>query len=232
MNTFNRVVIIIGTIILVVACAFLFLIPHRFLISVGNWMVNLGEQLLQVVPWVRLAVGIVLTLLIVLAGLFFIYLEVRKRRPKYIRVKELSGGMATLSIDSIIQQLEYRIDPLRNVIRVDPRVKAKGQQVAATVDVTVTPGTNVPKMAAQLVDIVRQVLTDDLGLEVAGDPEVRITVAPPPEGRRGGARPPVPQQQSQSPRPRSARPAASPRVPRETPDWAGPNSEKEEGSDS
>ncbi|MGC9356586.1 MAG: hypothetical protein ACP5GX_01910 [Anaerolineae bacterium] len=184
MNTFNRVVIVVVLLVLIPLVSVLFVLPHNILFNVGTWMVNLGESLSQVQNVVRIVVGVILALLFDLLALFLVYLEVRRKRSRFIRVQEMSGGMATLSVDSIVQQLEYRIDPMPKVITVKPSVRAKGNKVKATVDVTVSPGGNVPQMAAKLVDTVEEVLVSDLGLQTAGDPEIRMKVAPPPRGKK------------------------------------------------
>jgi len=200
MNTFNRVVMVALLLILIPVMTLVFVIPHRVLFNAGIWMQDLGEQLWQMRPALRLIVGILLALAFdILVGLLF-YFEVRRKRQRFIRVEELSGGLATLSVESITQQLQYRLDPLPDVIKVAPEVKAKGNKVQAVVDVTVTPGANVPQMATELVGRVKQVLTEDLGLHVAGDPQIRMRVAPRPAGR-------VPAQKRKAPEPEPIMPS-------------------------
>lgn len=183
MNTFNRVVIVILLLVLIPTTSVLFVIPHRILYNVGTWMRGVGEQLDQMRPILRLPIGILLALAFDLLAALLVYFEVRRTRKRFIRVQELSGGMATLSIESIVEQLQYHLDPLPDVIKVSPEVQAKGNKVQATVDVTVRRGANVPQMAAELVERVKQVLVEDLGLSVASDPQVRIRVAPKPSER-------------------------------------------------
>ncbi len=221
MKTFNRIVIIFALLVLMAACTLLFIFPHPVLTTVGQWLVDLGEQILQIVPGIRLAVGVVLALIFNVIAIFLIYLEVRKQRARFIRVKELSGGMATLNVDSIKEQLQYRIDPLPNVVNVASEIKAKGQKVGAVVNVTVAPGSNVPEMASRLVEVSRDVLSRELGLEVAGDPEIRMTVAGHGEKGRPAARRERPQEQS---RPREERP-----LPEPEPEWSFSELEEEDG---
>ena len=215
MNTFNRVVMVILLLVLLPLVSVLFVIPHVILPDVGTWMTNLGHQLLSLQPWLRLGGGILLALLFDALAIFLIVMELRRPRRKFIRVQELSGGTATLSVESIVEQLQYRLDPLPNVIKVEPAVRAKGNKVAAVVDVTVAPGVNVPAMAARLVDTVKEALTEDLGLQVAGVPQVRIKVAQPPEGKAPRSQPPVPPA-------RSLPSAPTPSYPEKPLEWAGP----------
>jgi len=182
LNTVNRVFIVILCLVLMVVLTALFLIPHEVLISLGEWMAQWGRYFLSRSPWTRLGIGVVLALIVDLGLAFVIFLEVKRPRKRDIRVQQATGGMVTISIDSVVEQLKYALDPMEGVIEVDPHIKAKGDKVQAVVDVTVTKGRNIPTMAQQLVREVKNALTQDLGLEVAGDPEVRIRVHPKAEG--------------------------------------------------
>jgi hypothetical protein len=184
MNTFNRVVIVVLFLILIPLLSVLFVIPHSVLYNVGGWMRNLGEQLWTSPAWVRLPLGILLALIFDAVAAFIIYLEVRRPHKRFIHVQQRSGGEARLAVDSIVQQLKYKLEPMPNVIKVEPVVKAKGNKVQAEVDVTVAPEGNVPEMAAQLVEGVKDVLTAELGLNVAGEPAVQMTVATAPRGAK------------------------------------------------
>lgn len=204
MNTFNRVVIVVLLLVLIPLVSMVFVIPHVILSDAGIWLTSMGEQLWAMSPWMRLGGGILLALLFDLLAIFVIYLEVRRGRKRFIRVQEISGGMATLSIESIVQQLQYRLDPLANVVEVKSTVKAKGNKVDAAVDVTVAPGSNVPEMAARLVEVTRRALTEDLGLQVAHDPQVRMKVAALPPGRKPPAARPIAPPQPVVPEPSSS----------------------------
>ncbi len=223
MNTFNRVVIVVLLLVLLPLVSVLFVIPHVILPDMGLWVTNLGYQLWAMEPWQRLGGGILLALIFDALAVSLIVMELRRPRRKFIRVQELSGGTATLSVESVVEQLQYRLDPLPNVIEVKPAVRAKGNKVAALVDVTVAPGVNVPAMASRLVEAVREVLMEDLGLQVAGAPQVRLKVAPPPKGKPSRSQPPVPPARSLPtvPPARSLPPAPAPSYPEKPLEWAG-----------
>jgi uncharacterized alkaline shock family protein YloU len=182
LNTVNRVFIVILCLVLMVALTTLFLIPHEVLIRLGEWMAQWGHYFLSRSPWARLGIGVLLALIVDVGLAVVIYLEVKRKRKRYIRVQQAAGGMVNISIDSVVEQLKYKLDPVTGVVEVKPNIKAKGDKVQAVVDVTVTKGHNIPTMAQQLVQEVKTALAQDLGLEVAGDPEVRIRVHPKVEG--------------------------------------------------
>ncbi len=213
MNTVNRIVIVVVLLALMAALTAVFVLPHILLINIGEWLKNAGQYFdNQVQPAWRLVGGLFLSLIVDLVILFLIFLEVRPARKRFIRVQQVTGGMAAISGESIVQQLIYKLDPLPNVIKVAPKVHAKKDKVQAIVDVDVEAGADVPGLATQLMGVVKAVLSDDLGLQVYGQPEVRIKVAPAPttvvKKSRPAAEEPLPPQ---------------PAVPEEKPrEWAGP----------
>lgn len=180
MNTVNRIVIVIVLLALIAALTAVFVLPHVLLINIGNWIVQSGQYFNQMQPAWRLVGGLFLALIADLLILLLIFLEVRPGRKRFIRVQQVTGGMAAISGESIVQQLVYKLDPLPDVIKVTPKVHAKRDKVQAIVDVDVEAGADVPGLATQLMGVVKTVLSDDLGLQVYGQPEVRIKVAPAP----------------------------------------------------
>lgn len=234
MNIFNRVVVVLTLLVLIVLVTATAVIPHIVLVDAGNWLSGWGNYLdAQIAPGWRLAGGIAVALIFDLIALVLLYLELRPRRKRYIRVQQVRGGMATIETDSIIQQLKYKLDPMPGVLEVAPKVNAKRDKVQAKVDVEVSAGVNVPERAAQLMNVVQSVLVDDLGLQVYGKPEVRIKVAKP------TGRPPVMQPEPRSrpepkpePQPQPFEPEPTPEEsPKKTPDWLGGSSEEEKGDE-
>jgi len=207
MNTFNRIVVVLVLIALILLVSVLGVIPHVILSDVGHWAVTLGEQLWAAQVAVRLGIGVLLALLFDALAIALIYFEVRPQRQRFIRVENLAGGMATVSVESVVRQLEYRLAPIPNVIAVRPKIQAGRGKVQAVVNVDVGTGVNVPQMASRLVEEVKEVLNTEMGLQLAGEPEVRITVLPQPEGRR------APQPQPAAP----VAPVTPPTIPAATP---------------
>ena len=225
MNTINRVVIVILLLTLMVLLTTVFVLPHVVFTNVGEWMMQWGEFFSTLDPqWLRWVVGLFLALILDALIAFLIFLEVRRTRKQYIRVQQVTGGMATISIESIVQQLQYNLDPIADVIKVAPKVNSKRDKVQAVVNVEVSAGANVPSMATALMGVVQKVLIDTLGLQVYGQPEVRIKVipGPRPSGKRPGT--PTPEPSPIAPPVPLEEPKAwtGPSPSEESPDWAGP----------
>jgi hypothetical protein len=180
MNLFNRIVVILLLIVSIPVLTIVLAVPQNVLVNAGDQMMSFGYSVNNIQPsWLRLAGGILIALIWDALAIFLLIREIKPGRKRYISVKEISGGMAQINPDSIVQQLDYAIDPLPGIIKVKPKVTAKRDKVRAEVDVTVRATTDVPKLATDLVEVIRQVLSKELGLQVAGDPQVRITVASP-----------------------------------------------------
>lgn len=219
MNTLNRVVIVVALLALMALVTAVCVLPHILLTNVGEWLVNLGRYFNTVQPVWRLILGLLLALFLNVVILFLIFLEVRPEHRRFIRVQQVTGGMATISTDSITQQVAYKLDPIPGVLKVSPKINAKGDKVRAVVDVEVAAGSDVPDLASQLMEAVKTVLADSLGLQVYGQPEVRIKVAasPTPVVKK-------PQPVKEKPAPEEPR-QPLPEKPIEVPppqEWAGP----------
>jgi hypothetical protein len=227
MNTINRVIIVVALLALMALLTAVCVLPHVILTNVGQWLVDLGHYFNSVQPAWRLVLGLLLALLLNIIILFLIFLEVRPAHRRFIRVQQVTGGMATISTDSITQQLAYQLDPIPGVLKVAPKVTAKGDKVRAIVDVEVAAGSDVPNLATELMEAVTTVLADNLGLQVYGQPEVRIKVAasPTPVVKK-----PQPKKEKPAPEtPHQTQPETPPQLPPETPsetppsqEWAGP----------
>lgn len=221
MNIFNRIILVLTLLVLIVLVTATAVIPHIVLVDVGGWLMDWGDYFGRVQSGWRLAGGIAIAVVFDIIALLLLYLELRPKRKGYIRVQQVRGGMATIGTDSIIQQLKYKIDPLPGVIEVEPHVNAKRDKVQATVDVEVSAGVNVPARAGQLMGVVQSVLTEDLGLQVYGQPEVRIKVAKP-TGKLPAPRP----------EPEPFEPEGTfEESPEPSQEWVGPSSEEEEGDE-
>ena len=190
-NTLNRVVFVIVCLVLIAALTALFLLPQIVLRAVGQWMLNWGSYIQSIDPWVRLGVGVALAVVIDITLAIIIILEVRRPRSRFLRVQQVAGGMANISTESVVALLQHRLEPLPGVIRVTPKIRAKGNRVTAWVDAGVARGTNVPQVANKLITVIQLVLTEELGLQISGQPEVQVTVVQPTGSAPAGSAPAI-----------------------------------------
>jgi len=180
-NTINRIILVVLLLALMVMLTLALILPHVVLTGIGEALVQWGEASAEMSPqWLRWVGSVFIAFVADALLAFLIYLEVRRSRKQYIRVQQVTGGMATVSTESIVQQLQQNLETVADVVKVAPKITAKRDKVQAIIDVEVRAGANVPGMATALISAVQRVLTEGLGLQVYNQPEVRIKVLPGP----------------------------------------------------
>ncbi|MDF1514782.1 MAG: alkaline shock response membrane anchor protein AmaP [Anaerolineae bacterium] len=193
MNIFNRIVLVLLLLGLMIISTIIFIFPDQILGVVGHFLIDWGEYFAwvnQEQPVMRLVISISLAFVVDLILLLLIFLEVKPKRKRFIKVERANGGKATVSIDSIVRQLLYKLDPLPGVVKVTPTIHPKGDKILARIDVVATRELAVPQLADQLITTAKEALSEDLGLVIAGEPQVRMRII---DGvRQSSALPPSP----------------------------------------
>ena len=186
MNVFNRIVMILSVLFWIALVVFAMLDP---LTVIGFAADNLDyyEQLMfdEVFFYYFIAgAGALLLFLLIL-----LWLEIRHRRYKTVRIRGKGRGTGELSIDSVAQSLEYRVDELLGVRKVRPRVTSRGKDVLIVLDLDTSPTVNIPILTEQVVKLCQDVVEGQLGLRIHGKVRVNITHEPYPRGTMPVARP-------------------------------------------
>ncbi len=174
MNTLNRVVIVVLLLFVMVLCSLTLIVPLRTLQTIAQQTGALADLLGRVRPIVRLPVGILLALIVDLVGVLFVILEVRRPAVNSISVEQAAGGEVTLSVASIADQLNAEIGQLPEVMQVKPKVSAGRKGVVVELDARIAAETGVPNKAERIVETVRRVVEQKMGLRLARPPKVNI----------------------------------------------------------
>ncbi len=180
MNTFNRVVMIVLLLVLLVLSFVTALVPFFVLDALIQFLMTTRSSLANMYhtgPFIFMIaqVGIVLALVIIFGTL--LVLEIRRSKPPVVRVTTPDGKPATILVDSVAMRLRYHLDQLADVIDVRPDVKAKGDVVHVTVEVETSPDINVPMKTQEILHLIREVVEERMGLKL-GRADVRIKHAP------------------------------------------------------
>jgi uncharacterized alkaline shock family protein YloU len=174
MNTLNRVVVVLLLLFAMVLCSLAFIVPLRTLQTIAQQAGALADMLGRVRPVVRLPVGILLALIVDLVGILFIILEVRRPEVRSINVEQAAGGEVTLSVASIADQLKAELSQLPEIIQAKPKVSAKRKGVVVELDARIAAETEVPDKAERIVETIRRVVEQRMGLKLARPPKVNI----------------------------------------------------------
>jgi uncharacterized alkaline shock family protein YloU len=120
-------------------------------------------------------------------GLLLLALELIRIRKSTVKLRDGSGELV---MNGVAGHLAYYVDLLPDVLRAKPQVKSTGKGVRTTLYVETAPGINVPEKSSEISQTARQVLEEQLGLQVKGD--IRVVIKPVALPRpRQGKRPPV-----------------------------------------
>jgi hypothetical protein len=198
MNTFNRIVLVILLLAAMILCSFVFVVPVQALRVLAQQAGGVADFLARVRPVVRLLVGILLALIVDLVCILLIVLEVRRSASRSIRVEQASGGEVTLSIASIADQVKAEVNQLPEVLQAKPKVTAKRKGVLVELDAKIAAEAGVPGKAEKIVETVRRVVEEKMGLRLARAPKVNIEAVRQAPGTRVAEPPAAPSEASES----------------------------------
>lgn len=166
MNVLNRVIAIVLLVIIAALMAALIYIaavmPEAAIQTVGNAVNSLQGNL----TFLNKVIFFVVTGLILLAALLLLWLEVRRPQVRAIQVQDVSGGEARVTIDSIVQRLEYNISRLQDVTAVKPYVTGRGNGVEVLLSLQTTPEIDIPMKTEEVVQAAREVIETQMGLRL------------------------------------------------------------------
>ncbi|MFZ5918273.1 MAG: hypothetical protein ACOYZ7_15125 [Chloroflexota bacterium] len=166
MNAFNRLVVILLVLVLMITLTVFLVVPKPILTGSQKVAADFHAYLDRFHDLFLLAVGVVVALVIDLLGLFFLYLEIRRPRVKAIKVQKVSGGDAVVSVDSIARRLTYHVDQLADVISVRPKISASGGGVEVDLEVEISPQIDIPMKDEEIRQVATQVVEEQMGLKL------------------------------------------------------------------
>ncbi|MGI6381539.1 MAG: alkaline shock response membrane anchor protein AmaP [Anaerolineae bacterium] len=179
MNVFNRIVVVLLFLGLIALAVFAVARPLQLLDWAQTNLALFGEQVFDAAFWQMFSIGayVLIALLVIL-----LWLEVRRRRRKTVRVKTRAKSDAQLALDSVAHSLEYRIDELAGVRKVVPKIRSYGKSAAIQLDLDTSPSVNIGLLTDQIVDMVHDIVEGQLGLKIAGKVHVNVHHEPYPKG--------------------------------------------------
>lgn len=182
MNLFNRIIVILLLIALILVSAAVIVLPKQALTVATDFVEALGSYISTFQGWVLMTIAL---LGLIALSLVLLWLEVRRPGPKTVRVEKISGGEARVAVESVARRLQYNLDQLPQVLAVKPRVTARGKRVDITLDIETTQDVNIPAKTEEMSQITRSVVEEQMGLRLGKMVvSVRHTAIPPSEGHK------------------------------------------------
>lgn len=166
MNAFNRLVVILLILGLMISLTIFLVVPIPILEFLRNGADNLAQTLSGYGALLVLAVGVVLAVIIDAFGTFLLFLEVRRPRVRAIKVQKVTGGDAVVSVASISKRLSYHIDQLADVVSCRPRISARGGGIDIDLEVEISPEIDIPMKDEEIRQVATQVVEEQMGLKM------------------------------------------------------------------
>lgn len=172
MRVFNRVVVVLLCLAIIAVAILLLAVPVRVVDSVVATLGAFRNSLAD--PTFAAITALILAVLALLALLVLVLQFLRRRQPT-VRIYAQGRGNARLRVESVAQTLEYRIDELPGVRRVEPHLFSRGKDLSVALDVDAAPDANIPALSDQIIDRTLRILEGELGLQVHG--RIRLDIS-------------------------------------------------------
>lgn len=178
MNVFNRVVVILLLLGIIVVLFIVMVAPLPTIKFLEQWLLFL-EANLPMINWLIFApAGIFSIILCIL----LLWLEIRRPGVRTIEVGEISGGTARVAIRSIASRLEHEITQLSGVVKATPKISGRGGSVMVKLDLETSPDIEVPAKTEEVCQVTKEVIEENLGLKL-GEVTVSVRHAPYPKAQ-------------------------------------------------
>jgi hypothetical protein len=182
----NRVVVILLILTIMLLVPALLVFPEQAVLVlryIADIIQANVDWLQSLAPGARIGMRLILSALgmvvFVIGGLLLV-VEVIRIRRNTVKLKDGSGKVIMSGIEEL---LSYHVDLLPDVVFARPAVQSTGQGVRVTLYVETGPSIDIPKKTDRIKTTAREVIEDQLGLEVKGEIEVIIKPSPYPKKR-------------------------------------------------
>ena len=168
MNVFNRVIVVL-TMLAIILCSALSIAGLAF--QQGE-LVDIFRQVAVAYPVgtnleVEVVVlGIIIAALAAIASVLVLWFEVVPGGSDGVRLKQVSGSNAVITVDAISQQVRHDAEQITNVRSARPWVRSSGKDVRVKIDLRLAPGTEVPNLIEQVATSVREGVQSKLGVQL------------------------------------------------------------------
>jgi uncharacterized alkaline shock family protein YloU len=165
-NPFNRVVVVLVLLAIMVLSAIFFIVPVQALGVLIPFLQGLETGLVRMGGVLRILGGLLFTFFIWLFCAALLWLEVRRPRATTIKVQKVSGGEAALAADSIASRLEYNIDKLADVTKVKPTISSGRNGVRVQLELETSPEIEVPMKTEEVQQLTKDIVENRMGLKL------------------------------------------------------------------
>jgi hypothetical protein len=194
MNTLNRVIMIIILLVIMVSLAVGLLVPavapEPVMNAVVNYFGGLKAGLLLIDPALRLALAVMMIILIWIIAGSILWMELKPPSAHTVKLQQMQGGVAELTLSSISQQVDYYLAKVPDVLRARSNINKGRKGIDVRLELETNPEIVVPAKTAEVRDLVNDVVERRLGLQLSS---LHITIKHAPYSKiKGLYQPPKP----------------------------------------
>lgn len=177
MNAFNRAYTLVSLIVLLIVGVFALIAPGAFIGLIQGAADGLHRLLfggMGDAPALRLVIRVIIAAVfaaVILAVLFF---EIQRPGPRTIEVARQQGSRIRVMNETVERKLQTQVEGLGEITQAKVHVSEKGKAVVARVEVFTTRDADAIAKGADVAKVVSIVIQDQMGLQLAGKPEVVV----------------------------------------------------------
>lgn len=185
MNILNRILVVLGLLLALPLGVALCVAPIPILGALGQGVEGLNAWLGTTPTLARVLLGILFALAWMVVCILMLVLELRRPPRRMVRMERVDGGAVEVSLKTVAEHIAYELEQLPGILRAHPQVSARRGGVEVALDVDMAGDLEVPAQASRIVEVVRRVVEEKVGVRLAQPPRVRLRAAPaPPIPRR------------------------------------------------
>lgn len=179
MNLFNRIVVIILLVAIIIGSVAFLLRPNAVLELGAGSIKVLQDQIADNQFFTYLVIG---SAVVIFVMLLLLFLEFRRSQYRIARVQTSGKSDVWLGVPSIAKTIEYRVDELAGVRSVKPRVVSRGEEIEVHIDLDASPDANIISLTEQVTQLCTDIVENQLGLRLRGKVTLEVTQQPYPGG--------------------------------------------------
>jgi len=175
MNIANRLIIVLGALLLIFAVAVVILFTwaaaSESVDRLGDFVQFLHDHEEDNGSRVILTLG---GIVVALLALVVVIAELTPPRAERVPVRDVRAGDALLSTGAIAQRLQQEVSFVPHVTQVKTTVAARGKGVEVDLELHVDPDTNLALTSEEACRVVENLLTNRLSVEMARPPRLNL----------------------------------------------------------
>jgi hypothetical protein len=166
MKLFNRIFTIVSLLVLSVLVLGALFIPAP---TLTLFMTSLIAAL-PTDPSLRALIALVFLVVVV----FVLWLELRRPGSRTVEVVRSTGGRIRITTAHVEQRIAETVDAMSGIIQTKVHIQERDNAVIAHIDVVAAQNLDLVTKGEDVAAKIREVVQDELGLKLAGKPQITI----------------------------------------------------------